>query len=91
MTNYYLFREEVQRLEVNFKLLKSIMKEDKYTYEYIANALGCSKLFAWQIVHGKRRLSYEKALLISAIFNMKPDELFYDDYMDSLNLKGVKN
>ena len=52
------------------------MKEKKYTYEYIANALGCSKPFVWQIINNKRRLSYKNALLIARAFNMKPDELF---------------
>ena len=30
------------------------MKEKEYNYEYIANALGCSKPFVWQIINNKR-------------------------------------
>lgn len=63
------------------------MKEKKYTYEYIANALGCSKPFVWQIINNKRRLSYKNALLIARAFNMKPDELFYDSYIDNEDVR----
>lgn len=87
MTNYYLFRKEENLLNINFKLLKSIMKENKYTYEYIANALGYSKPFIWQIINNKRGLSYKNALLIAHAFNMKPDELFYDSYIDNEEIK----
>ena len=65
---------------------KAIMKEDKLTYEYIANALDYSKPFIWQIINNKRRLSYKNALLIAYIFNMKPDELFYDSYIDNSDI-----
>ena len=74
-------------MNVNFQLLKSIMKEKKYTYEYIANVLGCSKPFVWQIINNKRRLSYKNALLIARAFNMKPDELFYDSYIDNEDIR----
>lgn len=87
MTNYYLFRKEENLLNINFKLLKSIMKDNKYTYEYIANALGYSKPFIWQIINNKRGLSYKNALLIARAFNMKPDELFYDSYIDNEDIK----
>ena len=74
-------------MNVNFQLLKGIIKENKLTYEYIANALGCSKPFVWQIINNKRRLSYKNALLIARAFNMKPDELFYDSYIDNEDIK----
>ena len=59
------------------------MKEDKLTYEYIANDLGYSKPFIW---NNKRGLSYKNALLIAHVFNMKPDELFYDSYIDNSDI-----
>lgn len=67
--------------------LKKIMKEKKYTYEYIANVLGYSKPFVWQIINGERRLTYENALLIARVFDMKPDELFYLTYFGNDNIK----
>ena len=73
-------------MNINFKLLKGIMKEDKLTYEYIANALSYSEPSIWQIIDNKRGLSYKNALLIAYVFNMKPDELFYDSYIDNSDI-----
>ena len=61
------------------KKLMEKRKEKKYSYQYMANSLGISKPFYWQIENGKRRLSYIMAIKIAEIFKMKPDELFYDD------------
>lgn len=58
MTNNYFFIEK-NLLNINFKLLKSIMNEIKYTHEYIENALGCAKPFVWQIINNKRQLLYK--------------------------------
>ena len=53
----------------------------KYNYscQVMADKLNISKSFYWQIENGKRRLSYETAVKIAKIFNMKPDEIFYDE------------
>lgn len=59
--------------------LSEIRKEKKYSYQYMANLLKISKPFYWQIENGKRRLSYVMAIKIASIFNMKPDELFYEE------------
>ena len=40
-----------------------------------------------QIINNKRRLSYKNALLIARAFNMQPDELFYDSYIDNEDIK----
>ncbi|MBQ7140052.1 MAG: helix-turn-helix transcriptional regulator [Bacilli bacterium] len=56
-----------------------LRKNAKYSYQQMANNLGISKTFYWQIENGRRRLSYTMAIKISKIFNMKPDELFYED------------
>ena len=68
------------------KLTKMIqlMKKDKISYQFVANELGVSKPFIWQIANGKRRLSYERAISISAVFNMKPDELFYSEFIKKI-------
>ena len=39
-----------------------------------------SKAYYWQIEHKNRRLSYEMAKEIAKIFNLKPDDIFYDEY-----------
>ena len=61
------------------KKLAELRKNNKYSYQYMANILGISKPFYWQIENNKRRLSYVMAIKIAEIFNMKPDEVFYDD------------
>ena len=43
-------------MNINFKLLKGIIKENKLTYEYIANALNYSEPSIWQIINNKRGL-----------------------------------
>lgn len=57
--------------------LKKIRKENKYTIYDMAKLLKITPSFYSQIENKKRRLFYDTALKISAIFNMKPDDLFY--------------
>ncbi len=51
-----------------------------YSCQDMADKLNISKSFYWQIENRKRRLSYEAALKIADIFNVKPDVLFFDEY-----------
>lgn len=51
-----------------------------YSCQFMADKLNISKSFYWQIENRKRRLSYEVALKIANIFNVKPDVLFFDEY-----------
>lgn len=60
--------------------LKKIRLKYGYTSEKMAKRLYITKAFYSQIENGKRRLSYDMAINISKIFNMKPDELFYEDH-----------
>ena len=60
--------------------LKQIRKNNKLTHQDMAEKLKISKAFYWQIENGKRRLSYLMAVKIAKIFNMKPDEIFYEEY-----------
>lgn len=66
-----------------FKLLKACKNDFAYNYSDIADILGYSKPYIWQLAHKKRRLSYENAVLISTVFNMTPDELFYSDFINN--------
>ena len=63
--------------------LIKLRKKKKITGSDMARILGISKVFYWQIEHGQRRLSYEMALRIAYIFDMKPDELFYDYFFNN--------
>lgn len=57
--------------------LKQIRKENKYTIYDMAKQLKITPSFYSQIENKKKRLFYDMAFKISAIFNMKPDEIFY--------------
>jgi putative transcriptional regulator len=57
--------------------LKELRKKNKYTIYDMAKKLKITPSFYSQIENKKRRLFYDTALKISAIFNMKPDEIFY--------------
>lgn len=58
--------------------LTKLRKLKKYTYEDMADKLGISKCFYWQIEHKKRRLYYDMAMRIATIFNLKPDDIFFE-------------
>lgn len=67
-------------LERNVKFrrkLKELRLENKYTIKIMSEKTGLSKSFYWQIENGVRNLTYENALKISAVFNLKPDDVFY--------------
>ena len=60
--------------------LKKIREKNNYTYKKMAELLNVSKTYYWQLENEKRRLTYELSLKISAIFNLKPDDLFYEEF-----------
>lgn len=60
--------------------LKELREKRGFSYEDMANLLGISKAYYWQIEHKNRRLYYEMAKKIAAIFEMKPDDIFFDDF-----------
>lgn len=62
-----------------YSKLKEIRENNYLSYEDMANKLGISKCFYWQIEHKKRRLYYDMAKKIAKIFNMKPDDLFFEN------------
>jgi putative transcriptional regulator len=48
----------------------------------MAKMLGISRTFYWQIENGKRKLKYLMAIQISSIFNLRPDDIFYDEFLN---------
>lgn len=50
----------------------------------MSEMLGISKAFYCQLENNKRTLSYKMAIRIAAIFKMKPDTLFYDDFKERM-------
>ena len=62
----------------NYKL-ESKRLEFGLTYQQMADKIGVCKSYYWQLEHNNRRLYYDTAKKIAAIFNLKPDDIFYDD------------
>lgn len=48
----------------------------------MASFLGISKPFYCQLENGLRRLSYDMSVRISKLFNLKPDDIFYNDHVE---------
>ncbi len=61
-------------------ILKELRIENGFTHQEMANTLGISKAFYWQLENKKRTLSYMMSIKIANIFNKKPDEVFYTTY-----------
>ena len=61
--------------------LQQYRKKYNYSCQDMADKLNISKSFYWQIENCKRRLSYETALKIAKIVKVKPDNIFYEDYI----------
>lgn len=62
--------------------LKELRYREKYTTKVMSEKLGISKPFYCQLENRTRRLSYQMAIKIAAIFGSKPDEIFYADYVE---------
>ncbi len=62
----------------SFEKLTKIRNEKNYSYEDMATKLKISKCFYWQLEHKKRRLYYDMAKRIAEVFNLKPDDIFYE-------------
>ena len=59
--------------------LQKYREKNNFTFQDMADFLNISKTYYWQLEKNKRRLSYKMAVKISEIFNLKPDDLFYED------------
>jgi putative transcriptional regulator len=56
--------------------LKRIREDSGKTHQEVADLIGITKPYYWQIENGKRGLSYDLAVKIAAVFEMKPDDIF---------------
>ena len=59
--------------------LKELRENKGLSYLDMAEMLGISKAYYWQIEHKNRRLYYEMAKDIAEIFGLKPDDIFFDE------------
>ena len=60
----------------NTDTLKRLRKENNFTIYEMASKLGISSSYYSQIENKKRRLYYDFAIKIAAIFNKKTDDIF---------------
>ena len=60
--------------------LKQLRISKNYSTKDMANRLSISKPFYWQLENGVRKLSYEMSIKIANVFDLKPDDIFYEEY-----------
>ncbi len=70
-------------MKSSINILKGLREQKKLSYKDMAKKLGISKAYYWQIEHGNRRLYYDMAVRIAAIFKLKPDDIFYNQKEDN--------
>lgn len=78
------YNDRVRERSSMYLKLKELRKKKKLTAREMAEKLEISKPFYCQIENGKRRLTYEMAVKIAAIFKKKPDAIFYEAYENTL-------
>jgi putative transcriptional regulator len=61
----------------NMERLQELRLNSSKSYSDMAKLLKISKTYYWQLENNKRRISYDRAVKIAAIFDLKPDEIFY--------------
>ena len=62
------------------KNLKELRQKNGYTIAQFAKLVGLSPTYYWQLENKQRRLYYEIAVKIAKIFNLKPDDIFYNEF-----------
>jgi len=60
--------------------LRELRLEHKIKLKDMATLVGLSPSFYYQVEKGSRKLSYENAYKIARVFDLKPDQLFYETY-----------
>ena len=65
--------------------LKKLRKKHGYSCNCMGLKLGITGTYYYLLEAGKRSLSYSNACKIAKIFNLKPDDIFYDDYNNNNN------
>lgn len=66
-----------------YRKLKEMRRKKHYTLEDMAKKLGISKPFYSQIENQMRKLSYDMAVQIAAVFHKKPDQIFLEDHREN--------
>lgn len=62
-----------------YRYLEQLRIEKGYTIKEMAKEVKISPAYYCQIELGTRRLYYDLAIRIAKVFNLKPDEVFYEE------------
>ena len=62
-----------------YEKLRKIREKNNLSYADLAKALNLSTSYYWQLENKKKNLYYYMALRIAKYFNLRPDDLFYED------------
>ena len=76
---WYNFLKEREKMTKVYQKLKIKRTRQRMSCVDIAKIVGISPAYYSQIENKSRRLYYFMAVKIAKVFNMTPDELFYDD------------
>ncbi len=60
-------------------LLETLRKKKNLTIQEMADQVGISKAYYWQLENNNRRLFYDIAVKIANVFGLKPDDIFYKE------------
>lgn len=72
--------------------LKQLRISHGYNFREMAELVGISKPFYWQLENNQRRMTYELAIQIAKVFDLKPDDIFYEELKSRKEfLKKVAN
>lgn len=69
--------------EARLAKFRRIRKSKGMNLEDVAKKLNVSKAYISMIETGRRSLDYEMAIAMASIFEVRPDDLFYDDVIQS--------
>ena len=64
------------------KKIKEKRKKRGFTIHDMAAKLSISPSYYWQLENNRKRLFYDMAVRMAALFNVKPDSLFYEKNKD---------
>lgn len=71
--------------------LKEVREKKNLSFQQMADALNISKTYYWQLENKQRRLSYNMAVKIADLFNLKPDDIFYNDFSGNNPKNTINN
>lgn len=67
---------------IDMKKLKEIRSSKNLTYAEVASLLGITKSYYWKLENEKCIITYKMAFNIAQVFNLRPDDIFYEDFKE---------